>query len=113
LSWDIVDAMSTLKELVPSPVGIAAEPPAGDDADEDAEVDDVADDEDDVADDEQPAATTATPAARATQPSRERGLNAPWPCEREVRSSCLLLRRGTLARRHLYRCLAIATSPLG
>ena len=51
LSWDIVDAMSTVKEPVPSPGGIVFEPLlAALDEDED-------EDEDDVADDEQPAAT--------------------------------------------------------
>src|SRR5215472_14802864 len=65
LSWDIVEAMSTVKELVPSPDGIAAElldGGAGEDAAgaedaEDAE-DAGAEDEDDV-DEEQPAATKA------------------------------------------------------
>jgi hypothetical protein len=103
LSWDIDDAMSTVKELVPSPDGIAAEPLAAalDDVAADAEVDAGADadDEDEVEDDEQPAATTAATAARATQPSRGRGLNVPWPCAREGRC--------------LYRCIAIATPPLG
>jgi hypothetical protein len=89
LSWDIVDAMSTVKELVPSPDGIVFEPllaALDDDEDEDDDEDD-----DDVADDEQPAATTAMPVARATQPSRGRGLNVPWPGEREGHSPCLLL----------------------
>jgi hypothetical protein len=107
LSWDIVDAMSTVKELVPSPDGMAAEPLAAG-ADEDvagAEDDEgaEADEEDDVEDDEQPAATTAAPAARATQPTRLRGLNVPWPCGRE----------GTPGSRRLYRCVAMATPPLG
>jgi hypothetical protein len=80
LSWDIVDAMSTVKELVPRPEGIAAEPLL-DEVAADAEVDEDAaadgeEDEDDVEEDEQPAATTAATAARATQPSRGRGLNA-------------------------------------
>jgi hypothetical protein len=96
LSCDIVDAMSTVKELVPSPAGIAAEPPLaalGEDAAlEDAGAEAGADD-DEEEDEEQPAATRAAPAARATQPSRGRGLNVPWPC--------------------LYRCIAIATPPLG
>src|SRR5579863_10212318 len=85
LSWDMVDAMSTVKELVPRPAGIAAEPLlAGLDevaevaeVDEDAAADDEEDEEEDVEDDEQPAATMAATAARATQPSRGRGLNAP------------------------------------
>jgi hypothetical protein len=83
LSWDIVDAMSTVKELVPRPGGIAAEPllagldevAADAEVDEDAAADD--EEEEDVEEDEQPAATTAATAARATQPSRGRGLNAP------------------------------------
>jgi hypothetical protein len=100
LSWDIADAISTVKELVPSPAGIAAEPLAAalDEVAADAAAD-VAGDEDDVEDDEQPAATTAATAARATPPSRGRGLNVPWPCER--------------VGHRLYRCIAIATPPLG
>jgi hypothetical protein len=102
LSWDIVDAMSTVKELVPSPDGIVPEPLAAalDDVAADAEVDAGAgaDDEDEVEDDEQPAATKAT-AARPAQPIRGRGLNGPWPCAREGR--------------RLYRCIAMATPPLG
>jgi hypothetical protein len=85
LNWDIVDEMSTVKELMLSPDGTVAEPlvagldevPAlGEDAgvDEDAEVVD--------GDDEQPAATMAATAATATQPNRGRDLNVPWPCER-------------------------------
>jgi hypothetical protein len=84
LNWDIVDEMSTVKELMLSPDGTVAEPlvagldevPAlGEDAgvDEDAEVVD--------GDDEQPAATMAATAATATQPNRGRDL-MPWPCER-------------------------------
>jgi hypothetical protein len=81
----MVDAMSTVKELVPRPDGIAAEPLlAGlDEVAADAEVDEddedaaADDEEEDVEEDEQPAATTAATAARATQPSRGRGLNAP------------------------------------
>jgi hypothetical protein len=83
LSWDIVDAMSTVKELTPSPDGTAAEPPAAglDEVaalaagDEGAEAVDV--------DDEQPAATMAAAAATATKPNLGSGLNVPWPCERE------------------------------
>src|SRR5579863_8951840 len=89
LSWDIVDAMSTVKELVPSPDGIVAEPLlAGLDevaADAEVEAGADADGEDEVDDDEQPAATTAATAARATQPSRGSGLNVPWRGEREGR----------------------------
>ena len=96
LSWDIVEAMSTVKELVLSPDGIAAEPVAALEEDvADADDDEVADDDvaaevEDVEDDEQPAATTAVTAARVTQPSRGRDLEVP-----------------------LYRCTAITTPPLG
>src|SRR5271163_5013670 len=57
LSWDIVDAMSTVKELMLSPDGTVAEPPVAG-LDEAAAVDAgaVVVDEDD----EQPAATMAT-----------------------------------------------------
>jgi hypothetical protein len=70
LSWDIVDAMSTVKELTPSPDGTvaaaaedagAAADDAGAGAEDDAGGADVVEDED-----EQPAATrAATPAAAA------------------------------------------------
>ena len=75
LNWDIVDAMSTVKELMLSPAGTVAEPLA-------AGLDEVAArrcagavdagvvDEDD----EQPAATMATTAATATKPNLGRGL---------------------------------------
>jgi hypothetical protein len=105
LSWDIVDAMSTVKELVLSPDGTVAELAAGDEdvagavvAGADA-LDDV-DEVEEFVDDEQPAAAKAAIAARATQLSRGRGLNVPWPCAREGHSPCLL-------------CIAIATPPLG
>jgi hypothetical protein len=84
LNWDIVDEMSTVKELMLSPDGTVAEPlvagldevPAlGEDAA------DAADDEVVDGDDEQPAATRAATAATATQPNRGRDLNVPWPCE--------------------------------
>jgi hypothetical protein len=84
LNWDIVDEMSTVKELMLSPDGTVAEPlvagldevPAlGEDA-ADAEVVEVGED------DEQPAAITAATAATATQPNRGTDLNVPWPCER-------------------------------
>jgi len=104
--------MSTVKELVPSPDGIVFEPllaalDEDDDEDDDDEEDEDDDDDEDVADDEQPAATTAMPVASATQPSRGRGLNVPWPSEREGHSPGLLLPR------RLYRCIAIATPPSG
>jgi hypothetical protein len=74
LNWDIVDEMSTVKELMLSPAGTAAG------ADEAAEEDVAAGadvDEDDVVvdeDDEQPAAIKAAAPATATQPRRGRGL---------------------------------------
>jgi hypothetical protein len=85
--------MSTVKELVLSPAGTVAEPlvagldevPALAEAAADAEVVDE--------DDEQPAATMAVTAATATQPNLGRGLNVPWPCERECHPPCPLLRR--------------------
>jgi hypothetical protein len=85
LSWDIVDAMSTVKELVPSPDGIVLEPLLAA-LDEDDGDEDVDEDVDEDADDEQPAAATAMPVVRATQPSRGRGLNVRWPSEREGHS---------------------------
>ena len=96
LSWDIVDAMSTVKELMLSPDGTVAEPlVAGLDEvpalDEDAGAAEDAEDVDE--DDEQPAATMAAAAAAATQPNLGRDLNVPWPCERECHPPCPLLRR--------------------
>jgi hypothetical protein len=82
LNWDIVDAMSTVKELMLSPDGTVAEPlEAGLDevAAGDAEAGGVVVDEDD----EQPAATMATTAAATTQVNLGSGLNVPWLCERE------------------------------
>jgi hypothetical protein len=88
--------MSTVKELVLSPAGTAAEAlvagldevPALAEAAADAGVVDE-DDEDD----EHPATTMAAAAATATQPNLGRGLNVPWPCERECHPPCPLLRR--------------------
>jgi hypothetical protein len=63
LNWDIVDVMSTVKELMLTD-GTVTEP----DDDEVAEDDEPAElDEDEDAEDEQPAAARAT-AARATKP---------------------------------------------
>jgi hypothetical protein len=93
LSWDIVDAMLTVKELMLRPDGTRLELLAGV-LDEDAEGDVAGVDAggvDDVADDEQPAATTAATAARATQPNRGRRVNVPWPCERGGHPLCPLL----------------------
>jgi hypothetical protein len=86
--------MSTVKELVLSPAGIAAvldEVPALAEDAADAEVDEDAAVVDE--DDEQPAATMAATAATATQPNLGRGLNVPWPCERECHPPCPLVRR--------------------
>jgi hypothetical protein len=55
LSWDIVDAMSTVKELVLRPFGIVFEP--------------LEDDDDDDDDDPQAAAVRPTTAARLTHPT--------------------------------------------
>jgi hypothetical protein len=73
LNWDIVDAMSTVKELMLSPAGTAAELL-------DAEVDEVGGVEevdvvvDDELEDEQPAIArlAATAAVNPTQPSRRK-----------------------------------------
>jgi hypothetical protein len=67
LNWDIVDARSTVKELMLSPDGIVFEP---------LEV--VVDDDDDDDDDEQPAAPMAT-TDRPTRPTRRtrRNLSSP------------------------------------
>jgi len=100
LSWDIVDAMSVVKELTPSPDGTVAEPlvagldevPALAEAAADAEV--GADAEVVEVDDEQPAAIRAATAATASQPNLGSGLNVPWPCERECHHPpCPLLPR--------------------
>jgi hypothetical protein len=93
LSWDIVDAMSVVKELTLRPAGTVPEPlVAGLDEvpalAEEAGV--VAVDEED---DEHPAATMAAAAATATKPNLGSGLNVPWPCERERHPPCPLLRR--------------------
>src|SRR5215469_14986820 len=77
LSLDIVDAMSTLNELMLSPAGILLEPPPPDD---DGEVDDP-----------QPAAVRAATAARLAHPTRRERRNAPWPCERECQPPSVLL----------------------
>src|SRR5215470_12525352 len=77
LSLDIVDAMSTPKELVLSPAGIVFEP---------LDVDGV-----DEPDDPQPAAARPTTAARPTQPTRREPRRAALPCERVCRAPSLLL----------------------
>ncbi|HEX3449990.1 MAG TPA: hypothetical protein VHS97_17175 [Isosphaeraceae bacterium] len=91
LNWDIVDAMSTVKELMLSPEGTVAEPlEAGlDEVPALAEVDAgaVVVDEDD----EQPAATMAATAATATKPNRGTSLDRPRPSELEGRPPRALL----------------------
>jgi hypothetical protein len=82
LSWDIVDAMLTVKELMLRSDGTRLEPLAGVLDEVDAAGVDAAGVDDVEGDDEQPAATTAVTAAAATQPNRGRRLNVPWPCER-------------------------------
>jgi hypothetical protein len=79
LNWDIVDAMSTVKELMLSPDGIVLEP---------LEV--VVDDDDDDDDDEQPADARATTAS-VTRLTRRKRRNVPWPREWEGRPPSLLL----------------------
>jgi hypothetical protein len=96
LNWDIVDAMSTVNELMLNPEGTVAEPlVAGLDEvpalAEDAGVDEGAEVVDE--DDEQPAATMAVIAATATQPNLGTDLKLLWPCERECHPPCPLLRR--------------------
>jgi hypothetical protein len=96
LNWDIVDAMSTVKEPMLSPAGTVAEPlvagldevPPLTEAAGDAGADEVVDE-----DEEQPAATMAVITATATKPNFGRDLNVPWPCERECHPPCPLLRR--------------------
>jgi hypothetical protein len=93
LSWDIVDAMSTVKELTPSPEGIVPEPPVVGLDEVPALVEDAGGAELVDEDDEQPAATMAAAAATATKPNLGSGLNVPWPSERERHPPCPLLRR--------------------
>jgi hypothetical protein len=82
----MVGAMLTVKELMLT-AGTEAEPlAAGDEAGEDAGVDEV----DELDEDEQPAAVRARAAARATQPSRGKRRNLLSPCAREARPPCLL-----------------------
>jgi len=98
LNWDIVDAMFTVKELMLSPDGTAAEPVdavadeaavvgAADEAAVVGVVDEVVE-----LDDEQPAAVRATTAAVSpTQPSWRRPRNAASPCEWECRPPLVLI----------------------
>jgi hypothetical protein len=83
LNFDIVDAMSTVKESLFSPAGTVAEPLAA----PAAELDEL----DELDELEQPAAIRARTAAAATQPSRGKRRNLPSPCERESRPPSLLL----------------------
>jgi hypothetical protein len=66
LNLDIVDPMSTVKELMLSPAGIVFEPLGA-----------VVDEPDDEPD-EQPAAVRAT-TARPAKPTRRKPRNVPWP----------------------------------
>jgi hypothetical protein len=74
VNWDIVDAMSTVNELIPSPAGTVAAAGADEDDDDAA----GADEDDEVAagveDDEHAAAIRAATPTTATPPNRERSL---------------------------------------
>jgi hypothetical protein len=83
LNRDIVGAMLTVKELMPT-VGTVAEPVA------DAEVEAEELDELDELDELQAIAVRAR-IARPTQPSRRKRRNVPSPCVREYRPPLLLL----------------------
>src|ERR1700722_19573753 len=72
LNWDIVDAMSTVKELMPSPAGTVTE--AGAVVDAPADEDDDEDDAGVVEDDVHAAAIRAAAPTTATPPNRERSL---------------------------------------
>src|ERR1700722_7593894 len=98
LNWDIVDAMSTVNELMLSPEGTVDElVVAGLDVGALAEVAEAAGVDDAGAgvddDDEQPAATMAVTAATTTRPNLGRDLFVPWPSDRECHPPCPLLRR--------------------
>jgi hypothetical protein len=82
---DIVDAMSTVKELTPSPDGTPAAALVAGAADDEAGAGalDAGVDVDDV-DDEQPAATRALPAAKATQASLLLPSCIPYPFHRNA-----------------------------
>jgi hypothetical protein len=85
LNRDIVGAMLTVKELMPT-AGTVAEPVADPEAEGLVELD-----EDDEDEDEQPAAIRARAAAAATQPTLGKRRNVPSPCVREYRPPSLLL----------------------
>jgi hypothetical protein len=100
LNCDIVDAMSTVNELMLRPEGTVDEPVvAGLDVGALAEVAEAAGADEDAGaagvdeDDEQPAATMAVTAATTTKPNLGRDLFVPWPSERECHPPCPLLRR--------------------
>jgi hypothetical protein len=71
VNCDIVDAMSTVNELIPSPAGTVAAAGAADDVAAGADDDDVAAG---VEDDEHAAAIRAATPTTATPPNRERSL---------------------------------------
>jgi hypothetical protein len=72
LNCDIVDARSTVNELMLNPAGILFEPFAADpDPDPEDEFDEHA------------AATRHTAAVRPTQPAARKRRDVPWPYERE------------------------------
>src|ERR1700722_7295155 len=91
LNWSIVDAMSTVKELMLSPAGTVAEPLDAD-VDELAEVDvDGVLEDDELLDDEHPAAAKETSAAVSpTQPSPRMPRDLRLPCEWEDRPPSVL-----------------------
>jgi hypothetical protein len=85
LNRDIVGAMLTVKESMPTD-GTVAE--ADDVDDEPVEADEL---DDELDEDEQPAAVRARAAARASQPTLGKRRNVPSPCVREYRPPSLLL----------------------
>jgi len=76
----MVDAMSTVKELMLRPDGIVLEP-----------LDVVVDEDDDEDELLQAAAARHKAAARLTHATRRKRLDVPWPCERECHPPSLLL----------------------
>jgi len=91
LNWSIVDAMSTVKELMLSPAGTVAEPlDAGVDELAEVDVDGVLED-DELLDDEHPAAAKETSAAVSpTHPSPRTPRDLRLPCEWEDRPPSVL-----------------------
>jgi hypothetical protein len=96
LSWDIVDAMSVVKESTlrfdgtPAAAELEAADEAGAAADDEAGA--AAEDDDDDDDDEQPAAIRAVPAARATTPSPLLPSCIPYPFHRNAVCSYTTMR---------------------